>query len=166
MSKYIVIGLESTATRLVSRLIAINLGIIADENDWDGIGNISDENNSVTHSSMPYGQGSLRHIPDKKYIKSFDFVIITTRDINCVISSKLNIHDKNIDSILTDNKKSLNILSSIIKDKSQCYIFSYESAVMLQESYTRFFLKQLNIDMIKHILFVDKNKKYFYEETT
>lgn len=162
MYRYLVIGLESTGTRVVSKLLALNLNIISHESEWDAVDEINDGVNSVTHRSMPHGiKGDDRFIPSVGYIETFDRIIITTRDINVVKISKLK-HDSDADSILIDNDICTAILRAVMNTK-MCHIFSYESAVMLQDSYIENFFHAMGIRAGKYIEFSNENKKYIAE---
>lgn len=162
MYKYLVIGLESSGTRLLSKILAFNLQIIDSPDDWDAFDEISNNMYSVTHRSMPHGaKGHGRFIPSLDYINSFDCVLIISRDINCVINSKLNSHDNDINSVRKDNKESIKILKNAINSHKNLHIFSYETAENFQDSYVEYFLNKIGITMSDHVKFNNENKKYF-----
>lgn len=161
MKKYLVIGLESTCTRIVSRLIALNLGLISDINEWNGEDRIESNDYSVTHRSIPHGSRLEKRIfPSLKDVLDFDVVVITSRDINCSLQSKTVSHQPDIDTAIKENDIGITNLKEIIENKNSI-IFSYESAQVFQDAYVKQFLKSLDIDNPITIQFENINKKYF-----
>ena len=159
--KYLVTGLESNCTRIVSKLIAHNLGITKDSNSWDGHHDIFDENNLVSHRSIPHGIEN-KYIDDE-FISLFDHVIVTTRDWNCSLLSKVENHQHNIIEANNEHLAGLVVIKNILKDYSNAYLFSAETAFLLQDSYTLPFLKNIGIQEPKHIYFENPNRKYLKE---
>lgn len=161
MKKYLVIGLESSATRLVSKIIALNLGMINNIDEWDGVDKIKSENFLVEHRSLPYGHRDTKfYYINESYVKNFDVIVITTRDINCIIKSKLENHQPNLDKCLYENKKSIKILKKIINLNDNVYLFSIESAVILKDVYIKKFLSDLGITLIKSVKINNLNERY------
>jgi len=161
MKKYLIIGLESTCTRIVSRLIALNLGLISDINEWNGEDVIESDEYSVTHRSIPHGSRlEKRTFPSLKDVLDFDVVVVTSRDINCSLQSKTISHQPDIDIAIRENSIGIQNLKEIIKNKN-AIIFSYESAQVFQDAYVNQFLKSLDISNPIAIQFENINKKYF-----
>jgi hypothetical protein len=165
MKSYLVIGLESSCTRLVSKMIALNLGVIDSVYDWDGRDSVSSEEFSVTHRSLPHGAiGKGRDIVSLEYCKDFDVIIISTRDINCVTESKIKNHQRNKALAIKENKESIRQIQKILSNSKNSIVFSYEAAFILQEYYTKPFLNNLGIKNPIHVNFNNVNKKYLVGE--
>lgn len=154
----LVTGLESGCTRIVSKLIAINLGIISDVDEWDAVDFIQNDNDLVCHRSLPHGVEDDFITMD--FVLSFDLVIISSRDWNCSLISKINNHEHDPKKAIGQQLYGLETMKNIILNHSMCYIFSPESAYLLQEAYTKKFLNSLGITETKHILFDNVNEKY------
>jgi hypothetical protein len=159
--KYLVAGLESSCTRIVSKLIAYNLDIIKDKEEWNGYDLINDSNNLVVHRSIPHGIEN-KYI-DVSFANEFDYVIISTRDWNCSLISKVERHQHNIIEANIEHVSGLLHIKNIIENHKNVYIFSSESAFLLQHCYTVPFLKSVGIKSPKHIKFSNPNRKYIKE---
>lgn len=156
--KYLVAGLESSCTRIVSKLIAYNLNIIKDVDGWDAHDSIFNENNLVCHRSIPHGIEN--NFIDFDFTKIFDHVIISTRDWNCSLLSKNERHQHNIIEANSEHLNGLESIKNIISNHPSVSIFSSESAFLLQDFYTIPFLKSLGIENPKHLNFDNPNRKY------
>lgn len=145
-------------------MIALNLGIISAIDDWDGRNDISLGDILVSHRSLPHGHRNShgRWISDK-FTTNYDYVIISTRDPNCSLLSSIKDHQPN--SILAKEEQDIakDILKNIMSIHSNVYIFSYESAYILQDSYTKPFLKNIGIANPTHVDFKNINSKYVKE---
>jgi hypothetical protein len=159
--RYLVIGLESGATRIVSRMIAFNLGIIKEISDWDGYDIINDDNNLVCHKSLPHGVEN--NFIDFDFANTFDYVVLSTRDWNCSLISKIEKHEHNIIEAYNQHMTGISIMKDILNRHKNVYVFSPETAFLLQESYTTSFLKSLQIIKPKHVHFENTNRKYIKE---
>jgi len=165
MKSYLIIGLESSCTRLVSKMMALNLGVIDSISGWDGRDFISSNDFSVTHRSLPHGKvGHGRDIVSLEYCKGFDVIIISTRDINCVIESKIKNHQRDKALAIKENKESIRQMQKILSNYKNSIVFSYEAAFILQEYYTKSFLNNLGIKNPIHVNFNNVNKKYLVGE--
>jgi hypothetical protein len=161
MKKYLVIGLESTCTRVVARLLALNLGLINSIDGWDGEDIIESNKYSVTHRSIPHGSRLEKRIfPSLKDVLDFDIIVITSRDINCSLQSKIKSHQPDMDVAIQENDIAIKNLKEILVNKN-AVMFSYESAHIFQDAYINQFLKSLDIDSPITIEFDNINKKYF-----
>lgn len=159
--KYLVAGLESSCTRIVSKLIAYNLEIIDDPNKWDAHDSIFDTNNLVTHRSIPHGVEN--NYIDDEFINLFDYIIISIRDWNCSLLSKTENHQHNIIDANKEHVDGIETIKNIIINNKNVHIFSSEAAFLLQDSYTTHFLKVIGIKNPKHIIFNNPNRKYIKE---
>lgn len=161
MKRYLVIGLESTCTRIVARLMALNLGIINSIDDWDGEDVIESNKYSVTHRSIPHGSRLEKRIfPSLKDTLYFDIVVVTSRDINCSLQSKIKAHQPDRGVAIQENDIAIKNLKEILKNKNTI-VFSYEAAQLFQDAYINKFLKSLDIDSPIAIQFDNINEKYF-----
>jgi len=159
--KYLITGLESTCTRIVSKLIAYNIGLTKDPDDWDAYNDIFNDNHLVSHRSIPHGIEN-KYIDDE-FLSMFDHIIVTTRDWNCSLLSKVENHQHNIIEANNEHLTGIVIIKNILKDYGNSFIFSAETAFVLQESYTLPFLKNIGIKEPKHISFENPNRKYLKE---
>jgi hypothetical protein len=165
MKSYLVIGLESSCTRLVSKMMALNLGVIDSIYDWDGRDSASSEEFSITHRSLPHGAiGKGREIINLEYCGNFDVIIISTRDINCVTESKIKNHQRDRALAIKESKESIQQIQKILSNYRNSVVFSYEAAFILQEYYTKPFLINLGIKNPIHVNFNNINKKYLIGE--
>lgn len=159
--KYLITGLESNCTRIVSKLVAYNLGLTKDPNEWDAHHDIFNEKYLVSHRSIPHGVEN-KYIEDE-FTKMFNYIIITTRDWNCSLLSKVENHQHNMIEANNEHLTGLVIIKDILKNYDNAYIFSAETAFLLQDSYTLPFLKTIGIEEPKHIYFDNPNRKYLKE---
>lgn len=165
MTSYLITGLESSCTKIVSKLVALNLGIIDSENEWDGHESIGDKNSLVVHRSLPHGaRADDFNFIDEDYAKEFDIVIISTRDLNSVIKSKRANHQPDLLEVQKENDKGIEVIKNIINTHNNFFIFSYESALLLQETYIKLFLSEVSVPHKKNIEFKNINKKYMIED--
>lgn len=159
--RYLVVGLESSCTRITSKLIAYNLGIIQDVEEWDAYEYIEDGENSVYHRSIPHGIED--HFIGLDFIKTFDKVIVSSRDWNCSLLSKIEKHEPDLEKATNQHKQGVEIIKSILTNDN-VYVFSSETAFLLQEAYVNKFLRSIGIENPRHIVFENPNKKYLMEK--
>lgn len=157
MKSFLVVGLEASCTKYVSRLLALNLGLISDSDGWDGHDEVSNDRYLVVHKSLPHG---LRNnfIKEQDY-KKFDVVIIAVRDLYCSFISKIKTHQPNVKSAVLEHEIGRKILGEILQ-KTEAKVYSYESAFVIGKSYNDSFLKGLGIRQTKNIEIDDINRKY------
>lgn len=164
MKKYLVLGLTSSCTKVVARMIAMNLEMIESIDEWDGRHDIESENFLVSHRSLPHGhRNSDNRWIDSSICFNYDYVIIVTRDINCSRISTIRDHQPDRGLSEKEAEQGTKLLKEIISLNSENYFFSYETAEILQESYTHDFLKKIGIKNPKHVNFKNVNKKYIGE---
>lgn len=162
-TSYIVIGLESSCTKIVAQMIAMNLGIIEDVDKWDGNQYISNQLYYVRHRSFPHGsRDSYTSVED---ILRFDYVIIVSRDFNCSLLSKSSSHQRNYEQAKIEHLKGSKLIKNILLyitrlNKPKIMIFSSETAVLFQEAYTIPFLLELGVKVPTHIEFLNVNLKH------
>jgi hypothetical protein len=161
MMKYLITGLESTCTRIASKLVAYNVGLTKDPDEWDAHQDIFNDNSLVSHRSIPHGVEN-KYINDE-FVSMFDHIIITTRDWNCSLLSKVENHQHNIIEANDEHLSGLAVIKNILKNYNNVHIFSSETAFLLQDFYTLPFLKMVGIEEPKHIYFENPNRKYLKE---
>jgi hypothetical protein len=164
--KYLVVGLEASTTRVVSQIIASNLNIIDEYWQWDGHDQVSDDRFLVVHKSLPYGKPEndvepRKSFPSIDYIKEFDYVVMVTRDWHCALASKVKYQQPNKKNAHVENREGIDLMRKILEDLDNVYLFSYESAFLLQDSYIKNFLSSINIELSKNLVIKDINEKYF-----
>jgi len=156
--KYLVAGLESSCTRIVSKLIAYNLNIIESTDEWNAHDSIFNNDHLVSHRSIPHGIEN--HFIDDNFIELFDYVIITTRDWNCSLLSKIEKHQHSVTEANSEHLAGIETIKNIITKHNNVYIFSSETAFLLQDYYTIPILKSIGIKEPKHLPFDNPNRKY------
>lgn len=159
---FLITGLESCCTRYVSILIALNLGLIKNQKNWDGHETIENENFLIEHKSLPHG--ARDNFIKKNYWQNYDVIIIPTRDWNCSLISKSKSHQKNKILAEKEHKQGQYILKQIVESDKTVAIFSYESAFILGESYTKKFLKSIDVPFVSNLNLLDINKKYLKQK--
>ena len=161
MSKYLVIGLENSTTKNMSKIIAQNLKI-KNCDSYDGNYELKDESNHVKHISYPYGEcrpkNSRNHYP-KVTENEYDFIVICIRDFYCSRRSKQASHqpDKKLcDKEHEDGKFKLQKIASY----SNSYFFSYEAWFILGDIYMEKFLNSIDINYKVKTIPLDINSKH------
>lgn len=141
---YLVIGLESSCTKFVSRLIAVNCDVIKDMDDWSGFNSISNGETLVSHRSLPHGERD--NFISIQEADLYDKIIVCTRDFNCSLLSKNIDHQQDMKSAYHEHINGSLILQTIMCDLYyKIHLFSYESALILQTAYLYRFLSDLGI---------------------
>lgn len=156
--KYLVAGLESSCTRIVSKLVAYNLNIINDIEEWNAHDSIFNNDYLVTHRSIPHGTENI--FIDDDFIKLFDYIVISTRDWNCSLLSKIERHQHGVIEANLEHLTGIETIKNILSKHNNVHIFSSEAAFLLQEFYTIPFLKSMGIMEPKHLYFDNPNRKY------
>lgn len=164
MKKYLILGLTSSCTKIVARMIAMNLGIIDDIEQWDGRNDIENNKFFVSHRSLPHFHRSMpdRWIDDS-FARGYDDIILVTRDINCSMIASIRDHQPSVQLAKKENEQGIKIIKEIIDARPDLSIFSYETAYILQDHYTIPFLNNLGIKNAQHVYFKNVNKKYIGE---
>lgn len=161
--RYLVIGLESSCTRIVSKLIALNLGIIESLDDWDAYEAVSNKKFLVQHKSLPHHNRD--NFPDSKYAKSFDHIILATRDFNASLISKINNHQSDVKEAKREHYSGIDAMLDIYKKLyGKVIIFSYETAFLLGDTYVSSVLSDIGIRYEHPVKFTNINQKYFKQE--
>lgn len=157
MTKYLVIGMESTCTKYVAFLLAYNLGIVSYKNEWDATEFIENEQVSVTHRSLPHGDRS--NFLSLQDCEDYDFIVMTTRDFYCSLQSKIRVHQPEIEMAGKEHLHARSLLQEFYQNLNVT-VWSYESAFILGEAYTKRFLNNLGFEHPKVIELNDINFKY------
>lgn len=160
--KYLVVGLESSCTKAVSRMIAYNLKMINSPDEWDGHEKIENDINVVCHRSMPHHYRD--YFIDSSFASMFDFTIIVTRDWNCSLESKIISHTPDRLTAIDEHVKGLSYIRDIVSSVNNVHVFSSESAFLLQDLYTVPFLKNIGIEDPIHIDFINVNEKHVVKD--
>jgi hypothetical protein len=158
MKSFLVVGLEASCTKYVSRLIALNLGLVSDPLDWDGHDKVSNKKYLVAHKSLPHGYRN--NFVKEDYYKSFDFVVVAVRDLYCSFISKIKTHQQDMKSAVLEHEIGRKVLGEILQKANKVKTYSYESAFVIGKPYNDSFLKSLGIKPIKDIVIEDINRKY------
>lgn len=149
-----VIGLESSCTKFIARLIAANL---IPDIQWDGHWEIQNAQYKVVHRSLPNGNRDSYLRPEDTLL--YNYVIICTRDFNCSLRSKTYQHQPNTSLALQEHVKGIKLLRQITKYRPVT-IINYETAYLLKYSYLEPILNGIGIPCSNKIKIVNSNKKY------
>lgn len=156
MKSILVIGLVSSCTRYVSKLLARNLiGITS----WNGQQEILNDEYKIVHFSLP--EDNLENFGNMKYFQSFDVIVICIRDFYCSLISKNKIHQSDFKKAFDGHIHGQQVLQSIYEQlKPKVILYSYETAFVLGEKYNFDFLSRFNLKEFSNITIEDVNSKY------
>ena len=157
MKSFLVVGLESSCSRHVSILLALNLGIVP-ANEWDGEDTVENKSHRVAHRSLPHKY--RENFISERYWMSFQTVVLCTRDINCSLESKMMWHQHERKVAEKENQTGIQIMSEILSKHPNVEIFSYESAYILGKPYNEAFFKKIEVPYIYHVETEEVNSKY------
>lgn len=162
-STVLVLGRESSATRMVSKFVANLLGITQRVEEWDGRWEIEDNQYQVYHRSLPHG-------PRDRFVEPEEFggsdevlVVLCIRDNNIAYKSAFNTHNKGKKKTAdtTDQLARETIAQIITKDEYEFVFFDYEAATYLGDVYLNWWAKeQLGLKNTSNLKVRDENKKY------
>lgn len=170
MSKaYLVLGAESTGTRLVTRLL-IECGCIGDgghEQRWDKqLPHSDNQPLIVIRRSFPHLKQwqNLYDLLQKLRKNDYDqlIAVVLTRDWNSVIQSQLNYgHTKSKEDSATNIRRAYYwIIKQLYEFNIQYYIQTYEA--LKDESILRNFIKEIGLELPEnHEQITDQNRKYY-----
>lgn len=143
-TSYLVIGLESSCTKFVAKLIAVNSGVIKNFDDWLGFHSISDGTILVSHRSLPHGDRD--NFISLQEIELYDKVVICTRDFNCSLLSKNKDHQEDLKEAYNEHIEGSLMLQMILSSlENKPYLFSYETALIMQNAYLHRFLDDIGL---------------------
>lgn len=164
MKTFLVVGLESSCTKFVSNLLALNLNIIDKPlKGWDGNAPIENNEYRVVHRSLPHWQ--RENFISLEYASSFDNIIICTRDFYCSLLSKNKIHQLDKEKANLEHERGVLLLKEIFNSlEDKITIFSYESSFLLGDSYVEKFLRKFQINNYNKVEILDINRKYLKNE--
>lgn len=146
----VVVGLESSVTKLVTQYVAKNLEIEGADL-FDGHHSISNDKHLVQHYSYPYQERD--NYPEVASLFEdiiWDKTVICTRDFYCSLKSKATIHQKNKKLALEEHRKGMEKLKVAYNYSVGVRLFSYESWFLLGKTYFADFIRSLDITC-KHL---------------
>jgi len=155
---YLICGLESSCTKLISRLIAVNL--LSDPQEafsWDGNWHIEDEKYKIIHRSLPHSDKKSYFNP--QWACRFNYVVICTRDYNCSLSSKMLYHQNDIEAAKVEHSRGIKILQKLINSRPTT-IINYETAYLLQYNYISPILLNIGVYCKNKLEIINCNDKY------
>ncbi len=163
MSSYLIVGLESSTTKLVAQLIAYNLDITKSIKEWKGDWSISNDKHSVTHRSIPHSDSDI--YTTSTDCADYDFIIIVTRDWYSSLKSKISTHQPNVGLATLEHLRGRQCLVDIIEKykyqiNHKMFFFSYETAFILKKAYIESFLISMGFVNPKLTRIKDINGKY------
>jgi len=169
---YLVIGPESSGTKIVAKWIGYCIGLLDSVDDWWGFWDIESDDftKKVCHRSFPhhlrdgYHHGSFEEW-DKIYKNNPEnlIVIICLRDINISSISTywgVSLADVSFDKVLEQKEISKKYISDYLnQDKYKFVLFSYEIFCYLQNEYLKHISRKIGIEC-KDISVKNGNSKY------
>jgi hypothetical protein len=151
IKKYIIVtGPEGSGGALAAKTIAHVFGV-CHYDDWNGIGPHSVENDSVKveHTSLPAGRPSW-FADVAKWIEGEEgytpVFVLTTRDNNISIRSKMRRADKALEEARSDNTEAARLMGMVTASSRPYFIFSYESLLFLRETYLKELYRFLGVE--------------------
>ena len=166
-NSWVVVGPEGSGSSLMAKTISYALNHCSYFGQYSGYGfnNKKPCENYILHRSLPNRrpkkfQDTLRS-EIREFSDKFEKVnyILTTRDINCSILSKITRFGGNITDAKQDYNKTLPYFEELV-DNDNCYIWNYESMILLGRPYFmrmyRFF--KIKSDFVPNIY--DANSAY------
>lgn len=165
---WIICGPESSGSTLLAKTISFVTGHCDYFGQYSGYGynNVSFCENLVLHRSLPYSRPKKFQDALLEEINTFSsrydkvHYILTTRDKNVSIHSKMRRFGGTRKAAEEDYDKALPFFANLVQQES-CYIWNYESMVLLGKSYFlhmyRFF--GIESDFVPNIY--DGNARYF-----
>ena len=159
MKSFLVVGLESSCTRYVSQMIALNLGLISDVSEWDGHEKVKNKEYLVVHKSLPHG--SRDNFIDRGFWSGFDVVVVCTRDLNCCLGSKIKNHQRDRQKAVEEQNTGRRVLAEILATRPDAVVYSYESAFSTGQIYNHRFMASVGVIYKRPVEIEDINSKYF-----
>ena len=150
----LVVGLESSCTRYIARLVAANL---CDANNWDAVDSVEGQGHSVTHRSLPHG-------PRDNFIsgdawQEYDAVLLACRDYSCSLRSKTGTHQRDPQKAKSEHEHGRTVMQQLLEGDS-VHVWCCEAAALLGEPYARHVLGGMGITITHYIEAIDPNAKY------
>ncbi len=168
---WIVCGPESSGSSFLAKTLSYAIGKCSYPGEYSGYAynNSYICENFVLHRSIPYGrpkhwaENLLHEIDSFKYKFEKVNFILTTRDRNISTLSKIKRFNENANEAQEDFKKASSFFHELTMDLNT-YIWSYESMILLGDSYFKRMYKFFNIksDYIPNIY--DGNEPYIQTE--
>lgn len=162
----VITGFESSGSVFTARIASFALGKCKKFGDWHGYGwngRIGDDL-VIIHRSMPYGRNPKRWHEDLKkeieginsYRKSF---VICTRDLSISKLSRIRRFGGSFQSYSDDDIVARSIFAKLMSSE-RTFIFSFESAVCLGDSYYQKFYEWLGVNSDFSPPLFDANEPY------
>ena len=144
----LVIGRESTGSKLIAKIIAHILGV-ADYGSWEGHDWASEnrDGNIVLHQSLPNDKDWIdvdKFIDDNPGYEYF--VVLTTRDKTLAKQSRIETYNNEHVEMDGEGLIAKDIMLSIINSDKNYYVWSYESFMFLGLDYLNPIFKFLGIE--------------------
>lgn len=163
---FIVIGPESSCSMKVTQILAFVLGIHKKYNSTPvGFQTSKDEQLAIIHKSIPSGRPEIYYDVDyfKKKYPGYIYVFIFTTRYNVISSLSSSARfDKSIKKTeVLKRQTKIRFFFNHLLEKENFFIFSYETYLLLGDSYLKYFYKSLNIKSNFYPNdFIDVNKKW------
>ena len=150
--KILIFGPESSGSAMLTRIIGKHLGLII-----GGYGSTTSPDHTLTHTSLP-SSGKFPNI--EQLVEDHDRVIITIRDNTISQLSKIQRFKKDPIEAEIENNFAREWIQRIITLNPDCYIWSYEAFIYLQDTYLEILLSWLGLQPVEYEQITDENRKY------
>ena len=166
-NSWVICGPESSGSVLIAKTISFAAGYCQFYGQYSGYGYNSDLpcENLVLHRSIPYKRPKKFQNLLIDEVSSFSNLyervnyVLTTRDKNCTIQSKIHRFGGTIEEAEEDYAKAAPFFEQLANDDN-CFIWSYESMLMLGKPYFLRMYRFFNIDSDFCPEFYDGNSPY------
>lgn len=146
----VVTGFESSGSVFLAKIVSHVTGKCRDFGDWKGYGWNGAPGDAVVvaHRSLPYNRPRM-WLPDLRaelapYCEYQTSYVICTRDLSISQLSRQRRFGGTPTQFAHDNATAKAAFADLL-DKEDCFIFSYETAVALQEVYYQRFYRWLGV---------------------
>ena len=150
----LVVGLESSCTRYVSRLMAANL---CEAKTWNAVDRVEGKGHSVTHRSLPHGPRDNFMTADIGHM--YDAILLACRDYSCSLKSKTSIHQRDPQKAKSEHEQGRAVMRQLLEG-DKAHVWCCEAAALLGEPYARHVLGGMGVTLTHYIEAIDPNAKY------
>ncbi len=165
---WIVCGPESSGSVFIAKVISFAIGHCDFFGEYSGYGYNNDVfcENLVLHRSLPYERPKQFQDTLIEEISAFSDqyervnYVLTTRDMNCSIQSKIRRFGGSVKDAEEDYVKVAPFYARLVDDDA-CYIWSYESMLILGKPYFLRMYRFFGIESDFFPEFYDANNAYF-----
>lgn len=161
----VVTGFESSGSVFAAKVVSLVLGKCSRFGEWNGYGlnGVEGDEVVVLHQSMPSRRPKLwldSLITNIQQFKEYDVsVVVCTRDLNISKQSRMARFGGSLESYTRDDERARLALVELMS-KYRSFVFGFESAVSLRDSYYQVFFEWLGVQSSFSPKVFDANKPY------